>query len=280
MNYGPRLLVFLGPLIVISAIAVQTTSAVDAPSSPSAAAQTPVATQATAPQATAPTAAQPPAAGAAQSPGAPATAEEEQQKGYLPYHELTVDDFPIDDKTHPGAAWWVKPFIHPKFNPNPTNPRPGAFFVYVADWGIYSGFDKNKSFRSSKFKGMKEALPYAQALLDINEIYARQLAMLQPAELPRGTGRTQADATKDLENQLGDIVNAKLMEMKAEMDALGTATKNGEDKKKLAEMSADIKKRLDALPPPKAVGQPAASPGAPAVQPAAPTTAPNPRPSP
>src|SRR4029079_1450055 len=135
--------------------------------------------------------------------------EEEKQKGYLPYHQLTVDDFPIDDKSHPGAAWWVKPFIHPRYNPMPTNPRAGAFFIYVQDWAVYSGFDRNKSFRSSKFREMKSALPYAQALLDINEVCARKLAALQPAELPRGTGRTQAEATKDLETRLGEMVNSR-----------------------------------------------------------------------
>ncbi|HJT81864.1 MAG TPA: hypothetical protein VJ719_11755 [Chthoniobacterales bacterium] len=262
MNYAIGYVLRFAPVIVVAVVALQPALAAATPSpTPTVSAAPPAATSVA--PATAPTAAAP----AATASGAPAspqpTLEEEKQKGYLPYHQLTVEDFPIDDKTHPGAAWWVKPFIHPRYNPNPTNPRPGAYFVYVADWAIYSGFDRNKSFRSSKFKEMKSALPYAQALLDINEIYARKLAALQPAELPRGQGRTQAEATKDLENQLADIVNSRLLEMKEEMDALGTATKNGEDKKKLAEMAADIKKRLDALPPPSppaTVGQPASSP--------------------
>ena len=261
-----ELLLRVGVAIMISMVALQPALAVETPT------PTPVAAVSPAPPAA-------PSTGPATAPASPTpTLEEEKQKGYLPYHQLTVDDFPIDDKTHPGVAWWAKPFIHPRYNPNPTNPRPGAFFIYVADWSVYSGFDRNKSFRSSKFKGMKEALPYAQALLDINEITARKLAALQPAELPRGTGRTQADATKDLENQLSDLVNARLLEMKEEMDALGTATKNGEDKKKLAEMVADIKKRLDALPAPSpaTAAQPATSPG---VNPPT-TSAPNPSPSP
>ena len=272
MKYGPGLLLCLGCLIVISLIGAEPAIALEPPS------PTPVGAQPTAAAASS-TTVQSPAPAATQSPASPMTPEQEKEKGYLPYHQLTVEDFPIDDKTHPGAAWWVKPFIHPKSDPMATNPRPGAFFVYVSNWSVYSGFDRNKSFRSSKFKDMKGALPYAQALLDINEIYARKLAALQPTELPRGTGRTQAEATKDLENQLSDMVNARLLEMKEEMDALGTATKNGEDKKKLAEMAADIKARLDALPPPSpppTVNQPAAAPG---VQPQA-TVAPSPSPSP
>ena len=191
-----ELLLCVGVAIAILLVALPPASAVETPSP--------------APPAAAAPAAVAPAVGAT-SPAASATPtlEEEKQKGYLPYHQLTVEDFPIDDKSHPGVAYWPKPFIHPRYNPNPTNPRPGAFFVYVADWSIYSGFDRNKSFRSSKFKGMKEALPYAQALLDINEITARKLAALQPTELPRGSGRTQAEATKDLENRLSEMVNSR-----------------------------------------------------------------------
>lgn len=251
MNYRPGLLRRFGGVIVIS-IALRALLA----------AQTPSPTPATAASAI-PPAAPSAAQVTAPSPSPQLTLDEEKQKGYLPYHQLTVDDFPIDDKTHPGAAWWVKPFIHPRFDPMATNPRPGAFFVYVQNWSVYSGFDRNKSFRSSKFREMKSALPYAQALLDISEVTARKLAALQPAELPRGEGRTQAEATKDLENRLADMVNSQLLLMKEEMDALGTATKNGEDKKKLQEMAAEIRKRLDALPPPSPpaqADQPAASP--------------------
>jgi hypothetical protein len=46
---------------------------------------------------------------------------------------------------------------------------------------------------------MKGNLPYAQALLDLNEIYARQLAALPPGQLPGGKGDSFAAARADLD---------------------------------------------------------------------------------
>jgi hypothetical protein len=130
------------------------------------------------------------------------------------------------------------------------------------DWTVFSGFDKNLSSRKSRFREMNAELPYAQAILDINELYARGLAMLQPGELPRGEGKTWSEARQLLEYRLNELYQMQVAAMEKEIDAFATATNRGQDKKKVRELSAGIKKRLAQITPasgPSATALPAAS---------------------
>jgi hypothetical protein len=141
--------------------------------------------------------------------------------------------------------------------------RGGRVYAYVMDWTALSGFDKNLSSRKSKFREMDAELPYAQAILDINELYARGLAALQPGELPRGEGKTWAEARQLLQYRLDDLYQVQVARIEKETEALATATNRGQNKKKLRDLSAEIKKRLAQLSPasgPSATVLPAASP--------------------
>ena len=77
---------------------------------------------------------------------------------------------------------------------------------------------------------MKAALPFAQALLDINEINARRLAALKEGELPSARGNSFEEVQTELARKLKEFLAAKFQENNAEMEAFGKATENGRKK--------------------------------------------------
>lgn len=172
--------------------------------------------------------------------------EEEIMNGYIPYRKLTTDDFPIKNNVGPPeAAYGVQTFIHHYYNCIGKMDTSGVYHAYVKDWTVYSGLNKNLSGRKSKFRGMKEELPYAQAIIDINELYARRMAALTPADFPSGAGRTFPEATRDLENKIESLTGVQMAEARKEMATLEKATNSGQNKKRVRELSAAIKKRLE-----------------------------------
>jgi hypothetical protein len=177
------------------------------------------------------------------------TWEDEIPNGYLPYHQLTADDFPVKDNLAPEAAYWVQPFVHNYYNCISKMAMGGMIYAYVKDWTVFSGLNKNLSGRKSKFRLTKDELAYAQAILDINELYARRLAALQPGEFPSGSGRTWAEAQRQLENRVETLCQIQMTEMRKEGETLAKATRQGQNKKRVRELADAIKKRLAQLPP-------------------------------
>ena len=180
------------------------------------------------------------------APAAP-TWEDKIAKGFVPYKQLTVEDFKIDDQAHPEASFWVMPFLHPHYQ-YVTTWKDGWHYAYMFEWFVFSGFDKNESSRKSKFKQMKRFLPFAQAYLDLNEIYARQLAALLPGELPSGRGATPQEARMALEKNLAALLKEKYQLLQSEGDAFLKGTNRGADQKKVLELAKAIRKRLDPIP--------------------------------
>jgi len=176
------------------------------------------------------------------------TWQDEIGKGFVPYHQLKVDDFKIDDKGHPQAGYWIKPFIHPYWHFIYT--RKDWYYAYVDQWVIYSGLDKNESSRHSKTPDMEKRLPHVQAYLDLNEICARQLAALKPGELPSGRGATPEEARNALYQNIDAILKARYKAFEDEAEQFQKATEHGANMKKVRELAKAIRKRLDALPAP------------------------------
>ena len=170
--------------------------------------------------------------------------EDEIMNGYLPYHQLTVDDFPVIDTLDANATYSVQPFVHTYYNCISKMAQGGMIYAYVKDWTVFSGFNKNLSGRRRQFHNMKDELPVAQAVLDINEIYARKMAALQPGEFPSGSGTTWASALRQLETRVEAVCQRQLAEMRKETNTFARATNNGQNKKRVRELSAAIKKRL------------------------------------
>jgi hypothetical protein len=178
------------------------------------------------------------------SPSMP-TWQNEIAQGHLPYHQLTVDDFPIDDHAHPKFGFWIKPFIYPRWHYYWKSHR-GFVYAFIDQWVVFSGIDKNESSRKSTYHEMTTALPYVQAELDINELKARELAALKPGELPQGRGESVEKAKADLEAKIKVLCLEKYRQAQDEVEALAKATHNGEDKSKVRELAAAIQKRLAA----------------------------------
>jgi hypothetical protein len=175
------------------------------------------------------------------------TLQDEIAKGFIPYHQLTIEDFPINDQVHREAGFWVKTFVHPywwaqyRFAPN-------SIYAYIGEWVVFSGLDKNESSHKSWLQDMKSELPYAQALLDINEIHARRLAALKSGELPRGEGASLKATRANLVTKIHLFCQREFAQIQAEMDEFAKATNKGSNQKKVRELAAEIKKRLASLP--------------------------------
>lgn len=215
------------------------------------------------------------------------TWQDAMAKGIIPYHQLTMDDFPINNKVHPEHNFYIRTAIAPQYH-FILKPHSGFAYAAIDEWRVFSGLDKNETSRKSRFKTMKAELPYAQAILDLNEIHARQIAALKTGELPRARGNTFEEARTQLTAKLNEFLEAKYKEGDAEAKAFEKATGYGANKKKVRELAAEIRKRLEATPDTtvpftEATAAPGSAPSAPVsvpnVSPAASAT-PIPSPSP
>lgn len=168
-------------------------------------------------------------------------------KGIVPYRQLRVDDFRIDDKAHPKNNFYIRTVVSPQFR-HFVKAHGSFYYATIDDLVIFSGFMKQETTRKSSFKEMKGSLPYAQALLDLNEIHARRLAALKTGELPEARGNTIEDAQANLRAKVNEFLDAKDKELKTEMEAFMKATDYDAKKKKVREMAAEIRKRLEATP--------------------------------
>jgi hypothetical protein len=176
------------------------------------------------------------------------TWKDEIAKGYLPHHQLTAEDFPINDEAHPKTAFWLQPFAHQFWHYALKPASNGFVYAYVTDWIVFSGFDKNLSSRNSKFREIKTFLPYMQALFDISELHARKYAALKPGELPSGQGETFEKARAQLDDRLQAMFQTRAWESQKETDEFEKATNKGQNQKKVRELAAEIKKRLAEVP--------------------------------
>jgi hypothetical protein len=175
------------------------------------------------------------------------TWQDAMAKGLVPYHQLTVDDFPINNKAHPENSFYIQTAADPQYH-FIIKPYNGSYFAYIDEWVIFSGLNKNETSRKSRFKTMKAALPYAQAILDISEIHLRQLAALKVGELPQTRGNTSEEAQAQLLVKIKEFLAAKSKDSEAEVEAFMKATGRGTNEKKVLALAAEIKKRLEATP--------------------------------
>jgi hypothetical protein len=190
------------------------------------------------------------------------TWQDEIAKGCVPYHQVTVDDFRIDDQAYPESLYMVSPFIHPHWHYLTTG-KGGFWYAYVDKWVVYSGFDRNASSRKSKFREMKGALLHAQAYLDIYELCGRQLAALKPGELPSARGATPSEAIAILTKSMDAFLKEKYKLVDAEAEEFQKVTGHGTNMKKVRELAKAIRKRLDAVPAQTAPARDLAPPASP-----------------
>jgi len=193
------------------------------------------------------------------------TWDDEIAQGHLPYHQLSVEDFSVRDSGKKQNAFFIKPFVDPRYEYYLFFNR-GWVHAYIKQWQVFSGVDRNETFRDPRFHEMKAYLPYAQAILDLNELYARKLSVVPPEGFPESRAGTEREALAGLQEKINSLCQRVYAEAERETDAFVKATRNGEDKEKTRKLAAEISQRLKAMPAPTPFG---ASPApAPSVSPA------------
>jgi hypothetical protein len=176
------------------------------------------------------------------------TWQDEMAKGIVPYHQLTVDDFQIKDDAPPKYGFHIRGAIDTQYHFIVKPAANGFCYANIDQWIVFSGLDKQKTYRNTSFKQMKASLRYAQAILDLNEISARRLAALTPGELPSARGSNFEEVRARLNQKVNEFLTAKYKEGDAEVAAFVKATENGAKEKQVRRLAAEIRKRLEATP--------------------------------
>jgi hypothetical protein len=174
------------------------------------------------------------------------TWQKETAKGFLAYHRLTTLDFPVK-RDAGNIAFMIQPFLHCYYSIESRPAANGLVYCYVTNWKVFSGFDRNKSWRNAK-ADMKVVLPYAQALLDLAEIRARQFGALKEGDLPSAQGTTVEEAQFHLQDAVAAFNHKHFWDMQKELEGFVEATKQGRDQQQITKLGAEIRKRLAAVP--------------------------------
>jgi hypothetical protein len=172
-----------------------------------------------------------------------APTQEEIAAGYLPYHHLIVDDFPVLDTDPSPEGMYTYGFRHYNYR-GVTVPKGGGFSTRVTEWIVRCGFDRNKSWRKSWFKAFSEILPHEQGHLDISVLHSLQLATISIDKLPTGEGRTATEAAESLKRHLEALVAETSKKAQAEQDAYDAATSHGANLSKQRQWTTTIQERL------------------------------------
>jgi hypothetical protein len=211
---------------------------------------------------------------AQKTPPAPPTWRNDPENFVL-YHQLKPEEFPINDKVHKDSGFWMEPGLRPSYQFYYHGG--GLVYAYISNWQIISGVDMKEMSRKSGLRDIKAELPYAQAVLDIYEVHARELNQLKTGDLPSGSGPDVAAAQRDLEGKLRVFLESKHDEIQREMDELARKTDKGRNRAKVRELALAIKKRLDALPVATLVSPPTLSATPPATATAVPSVSASPK---
>jgi len=172
--------------------------------------------------------------------------KEEIANGYFPYHCLAVRDFPINDGVHLGYGMCTHAFIHwrPEHQWIMQN---GLVLDRITEWLVWSGFDRNKSWRKSRlsrFELVNKGLPHEQGHLDIWELHLRPLTEMPLDKLPVGEGVNPQAASADLWRKLEALFDRVVEEGKREQERYDLETAHGANVSKQREWSAAIQARL------------------------------------
>ncbi len=167
--------------------------------------------------------------------------------GRLPYHQLTVADFAIKPSPAGKDDYYVQTFMDPRYDGFLYFNR-GWVHGYMKNFQVFSGLNQAASYRRKGFEKMDDYLPVAQAILDLNEIRARELGMMPPDGWPEYRGGAEAEVKAGLEARVKALCQAKFDQAQADIDQLLKATDQGRNKKKARKMAAEIRQRLEAMP--------------------------------
>jgi hypothetical protein len=118
----------------------------------------------------------------------------------------------------------------------------------ITEWLVWSGFDRNKSWRKrglSRLKFVNEGLPHEQGHLDIFELHIRPLIEMPLDKLPVGEGADPQAASADLRRKLQALADRVAEEEKREQKRYDVETVYGTNVSRQREWSAAIQARLE-----------------------------------
>lgn len=173
----------------------------------------------------------------------PTSWRDEIASGYVPYHRLTMFDYPVNDSVHRENGMYTRAFRRYDYRHELTT-RNDCVVARIVEWTVWSGFDRNKSSRKSWFHPIAQTLPHEQGHLDISELFSKRFATTPIAQLPVGQGSTAAEAEADLGRRMKALAVMTAAQSQAEQDRYDAETDHGRNAVKQREWSADIQARL------------------------------------
>lgn len=171
--------------------------------------------------------------------------KEEIARGYIPYHRLTRDDFPINNKVEPKYAMLTSGFIHYQYRYELTASAEHTV-ARITKWVVRSGFDRTGSSRKSRLRHGQYPLLHEQGHLDIWALHGAQLANVELNDLPVGEGTSVQEAIGDLEIKVRARGSAAFSKCVAEQVSYDAETSHGSNAAKQRSATVAIRKRLKA----------------------------------
>ncbi|HTQ09489.1 MAG TPA: DUF922 domain-containing protein [Fimbriimonadaceae bacterium] len=168
--------------------------------------------------------------------------KDEISHGYLPYHRLTYDDFPIANGVPTPHLMHTQGFLHYSFQASWKSDGDSAT-AHITEMSIRSGFDQNRSWQQSGITETKALLAHEQGHLDINELYANQF---RENPLPTGTASTGPEAMEDLKQKVEAISQRCEEGSKQEQARYDEDTNHGANQDEQNRWNQDLAKRLAA----------------------------------
>ncbi len=151
------------------------------------------------------------------------------------------------------TAFSIRAFIDPQYEYYLFTNR-GGHAAYIKQWHVFSGLDGNETYRDPSFHELKEYLPYAQGILDLNEIYARKLADVPAEGFPESHTESEEKAISELKAKIEAMCAKSDAALKKETEDFIQGTNYGANKKKTHQLATAIAKRLEAIPQPTPFG--------------------------
>lgn len=130
--------------------------------------------------------------------------------GLVPYHQNRFEDFRVDDPRHTDCEAYTTGFIQYRFQAQVTGV--GPIEARVASLRVWSGLDRNQTWRRPWLTPASGFISHEQLHLDMNELAAHSFAKKSIRDYPTATGRTPEEAHKELARRVEMVFQTYLRE--------------------------------------------------------------------
>lgn len=148
--------------------------------------------------------------------------------GLVPYHQLRFEDFRVDDPRHNDCEAFTTGFIQYRFQCKVTGN--GPFEARVSSMCVWSGLDRNQTWRRPWLLASSGFVSHEQLHLDINELTATSYAKKPIEEFPVAKGRTPEEAQRELARRVDMVFQSYMKEARRQHDRYDLETSGGKSK--------------------------------------------------